>query len=310
MTLCVAALCEQGNPQGAKVVCAVDGMLSHIVSADVNAPKMLFVGDWIFMFAGQLSNADLMMDAIRPVQFSPQEVKTLVRRAYRKRMAQWSVDRYLLQYEMDMEEFKTDGRNIFGEERFAELSRSIEQDSVNYQEQVLVVGWATSKTQPIFFGMDREGLASHALDGIAAIGSGADVAMSTMLVLGQNRGMTLEDTLYSVASAKFAAERCEGVGQTTTMFVSWKRTETDPEKSRSGNFVHPPQMDEIRKVWDRYGKPRIPQQGWNLLSTIAVGLYEGRGRQVGVQHILKETKANKRRRKTGQSASQKSERAK
>ena len=76
MTLCVAALCEQGNPQGAKVVCAVDGMLSHIVSADVNAPKMLFLGDWIFMFAGQLSNADLMMDAIRPVQFGSQEVKT------------------------------------------------------------------------------------------------------------------------------------------------------------------------------------------------------------------------------------------
>jgi hypothetical protein len=95
--------------------------------------------------------------------------------------------------------------------------------------------------------MDREGLASHALDGIAAIGSGADVAMSTMLVLGQNRGMTLEETLYSVASAKFAAERCEGVGRTTTMFVSWKRTESDPEKSRGGNFVHPPQVDEIKE---------------------------------------------------------------
>jgi hypothetical protein len=146
MTLCVAALCEQGNPQGAKVVCAVDGMLSHIVSADVNAPKMLFVGDLIFMFAGQLSNADLMMDAIRPVQFSPQEVKTLVRRAYRKRMAQWSADRYLLQYEMDMEEFKSDGRNIFGEERFAALSRSIEQDSVNLHLQ----------TRHIQFVVDRE----------------------------------------------------------------------------------------------------------------------------------------------------------
>ena len=298
MTLCVAALCEQGNPQGAKVVCAVDGMLSHIVSADVNAPKMLFVGDWIFMFAGQLSNADLMVDEIRPVQFTPQEVKTLVRHAYRKRMAQWSADRYLLQYEMDMEKFKTDGRSIFGEERFAELSRSIEQDAINYQEQVLVVGWAASKTQPIFFGMSRDGLASHVLDGIAAIGSGADVAMSTMLVLGQNRHMTLEDTLYSVASAKFAAERCEGVGQTTTMFVSWKRTDKDPKKSRGGNFVQPAQMGEIRKVWDRHGRPRIPQQGWTLLSTIAAGLYEGRERQIGIQHIMKEMKANKRKRKT------------
>src|SRR5437899_8941638 len=104
MTLCVAALCEQPHPQGAKVVCAVDGMLSHIVSVDVKAPKMLFLGDWLFMFAGQLSNADLMMDDIRPVQFTAQQIKTLVRNAYRKRMAQWSADRYLLQYEMDMQE--------------------------------------------------------------------------------------------------------------------------------------------------------------------------------------------------------------
>jgi hypothetical protein len=255
MTLCVAALCEQGSPQGAKVVCAVDGLLSHIVSADVGAPKILFLGDWVFMFAGQLSNADLMMDEIRQTKFSPQVVKTLVRHAYRKRMGQWSADRHLLQYEMDMAEFKTDGRNIFGEERFAEISRTIEQDASNYQEQVMVVGWGESKTQPILFGMDRVGLTSHSLDSLAAIGVGQDIAMSTMLVLGQHRGMTLEETLYSVSSAKFAAERCDGVGQTTTMFVSWKRTENDPIDRRSGNFVHPPQMEELRKVWEKYGNP-------------------------------------------------------
>jgi hypothetical protein len=32
------------------------------------------------------------------------------------------------------------------------------------------------------------------------------------------------------------------------MFVSWKRTDNDPENRRSGKFVHPPQMDELRKV--------------------------------------------------------------
>jgi ATP-dependent protease HslVU (ClpYQ) peptidase subunit len=293
MTLCVAALCEQGNPQGAKVVCAVDGMLSLLVSADVDAPKILFLGDWIFMFAGQLSNADLMMDEIRSVKFTPQEVKNLVRNAYRKRMAQWSADRYLIQYEMDMKEFKTDGRTIFGEERFPELSRAIEQDSVNYQEQVLVVGWAASKGQPVFFGMNRDGMASHALDGIAAIGSGQDVAMSTMMMLEQRRTMTLEETIYSVSSAKFAAERYEGVGRTTTMFVSWKRSDDDPTERPSGNFIHPPQVDELRKVWEKYGKPRVPSQGWGLFSKIATGLYEGRGRQLTLQHIAKEGKAHK-----------------
>jgi ATP-dependent protease HslVU (ClpYQ) peptidase subunit len=286
MTVCIAAMCEQGNAQGAKVVCATDGMLSHVVSADVKAPKMLFFGDWIFMFAGQLSNADLMMDELRPLKFPAQEIKTLVRRAYRKRMSQWSADRYLLQYDVDMDEFKKDGRNIFGDERFGELSRSIDQDAVNYQEQVVTVGWAASKSMPIFFGMSRDGLQSHALDGLAAIGSGAEVAMSTMLVLGQNRSMTLEETIYSVSSAKFAAEGCEGVGKTTTMYVSWKRTENDPPNRPSGNFVHPPQIDELRRVWDKYGKPRIPTQALPLTHKITVGLWEGRGRNVGLEHLM------------------------
>ena len=196
---------------------------------------------------------------------------------------------------------------MFGEERFAELSRAIEQDSLNYQEQVLVVGWAGSKTQPKLFGMYRDGLASHALDGIAAIGSGTDIAMSTMMMLGQHRGLTLEETIYSVASAKFAAERCEGVGRTTTMFISWKRTDDDPTDHLSGNFVQPLQLEELRKTWERHSKPRIPRQAWNLCSSIATGLYEGRGRQLTLTHIMKEGKANRTTRKVKQSASQKSE---
>jgi hypothetical protein len=308
MTVCVAAVCEQGNPEGAKVVCAVDGMLSAVVSADIAAPKMLFLGDWIFMFAGQLSNGDLMMDDIRSVKFDPNEIKTLVRKAYRKRMAQWSVDRYLLQYDLDMEEFKREGRNIFGEERFAELTRTIEQDAVNYQENVIVVGWGGSQAKPVFFGMNRDGLASHALDSIAAIGTGAAVALPTLMVLEQHRSQTLEETIYCVASAKFAAERCDGVGKTTTMFVSWKRKDSDPANKPSGNFVHPPQIQELRKMWEEHGKPRIPHHKWNVLSTIATGLFEGRGRRIELEHIIKESKANKSHsRKSKRSASQKSE---
>jgi ATP-dependent protease HslVU (ClpYQ) peptidase subunit len=306
MTVCIAAVCEQGNPEGAKVVCATDGMLSHVVSADVDAPKMLFLGDWVFMFSGALSNADLIMDDLRPVKFTPQEIKTLVRNAYRKRMAQWSADRYLLQYQMDMEDFKKDGPNIFGDERFAELSRTIEQDTANFQESVLVVRWAGSQAKPVFFGMSRDGLASHALDSIAAIGSGMDVAMSTLMVLEQRRTSTMEETIYAVVAAKFAAERCDGVGKDTRMFVTWKRRSGDPEGKTPGNFVQPDKVQELRKLWEKYGKPRVPEQGWNLLSSIATGLFDGRGRRIELQHIIKESKAN-RRRKAKRSASQKSE---
>jgi hypothetical protein len=286
MTVCVAAHCEHGKG-ASKVVCAVDKKLSHVVSADVDAAKLLFGHDFIFMFSGHLSNSDLIMDEIR-LDFgkeSKQNVKALVRRAYRKRMAQWSADRFLLQYNLDMDEFMAKGRNTFGEERFSELSRAIDQDAVNFQEHVLVVGWERERKMPVFFSMSRDGLASHALDGLAAIGSGADVAMSTMLMLQQSRFMTLEETIYSVAAAKFAAESCDGVGEKTTMWVSWQRTDGDPKERPAGNFVQPADVEELRKLWKKHGKPRIPDQAIKLTNSIATKLWDGRGRPIGIQHL-------------------------
>jgi hypothetical protein len=286
VTVCIAAHCEHSNLPS-KAVCAVDGELSGQVKGDVDALKMLFGHDFIFMFAGQLTNSDLIMDGIREgfAAGGEENIKALVRRAYRNRFAQWSADRFLSQYGLDMKEFTTKGVETFGEARFGELSRAIDQDAGNYQEQVLVVGWEKERKIPLIFSMSRDGLASQALDGIAAIGSGADVATSTMLVLRQSRFMTLEETIYSVAAAKFAAENCEGVGKTTTMFVSWKRTDDDPKGRPAGNFVQPADLEELRKMWERYGKTRIPRQVINLTNRIATRLWAGRGRRLGTQHL-------------------------
>jgi ATP-dependent protease HslVU (ClpYQ) peptidase subunit len=261
--------------------------LSGQVRGDVDALKMLFANDLIFMFAGQLTNSDLIMDGIRE-DFAAEDkgnIKAIVRRAYRKRFAQWSADRFLSQYDLDMKEFTTKGVETFGEARFGELSRAIDQDAANYQEQVLVVGWEKERKIPLIFSVSRDGLASHALDGIAAIGSGADVAISTMLVLEQSRHMTLEETIYSVAAAKFAAENCEGVGKKTTMFISWKRTDDDPKGRPAGNFVQPEDLEELRRMWERHGKPRIPRQVIKLTNRIATKLWAGRGRALGTQHL-------------------------
>jgi hypothetical protein len=289
VTVCIAAHCEHSNKLPSKAVCVVDGELSGQVKGDVDALKMLFGHDFIFMFAGQLSNSDLIMDEIRDgfAEDAKGSIKVLVRRAFRKRFAQWSADRFLSQYNLDMEEFTTNGVQKFGESRFGELSRAIDQDAANYQEQVLVVGWEKERKIPLIFSVSRDGLASHALDGIAAIGSGADIAVSTMLVLQQSRLMTLEETIYSVAAAKFAAESCEGVGKTTTMFVSWKRTEDDPKGLPTGNFVPPADLEELRRVWEKHGKPRIPRQAMKLTNRIATTLWtgRGRGRPIGIQHL-------------------------
>lgn len=291
MTVGIAALCEFSH--GAKVVCATDGRLSlpQGVSADVNAPKMIFLGDWVFMFAGELSEADLILDHIRSVKFSHIDIKKVVRNAFHKRMAEWSGDRFLSQYDLDMAEFKKQGREMFGDKHFGDLSLMIEQDASNYKQQILVVGWGQSKHLPIFFGMSRDGLSSHAFDAVAAIGSGAEIALPTMFVIGQHREMTLEETIYSVAAAKFASERCDGVGQETTMYVSWKRDDSQPGRDA---FVQPDQIAELRRMWEKYGKPAIPDKATLLLNKIATGLFGGKPREVGLKHVTMLHKAAKK----------------
>lgn len=283
VTVCIAALCES-NGESTKVVCAVDGKLSHNVTADVDAPKIIFLGDIVFMFAGTLSNADLILDEIKQRPRTDQ-LKPIVRAAYRSRLAQWSADRFLMQYDMDMQEFKKEGRKIFGDERYSELSRTIEQDVANYNEQVLVVGWKKDEIFPEIFSIGRDGMSSHVMDGIAAIGSGADVAMSTMLLLKQNRHKTLEETIYAVAAAKFAAEKCEGVGELTTMYVSWKKGDDSPKHHPNGCIVQRRQIAEIRKVWDRHGEPKIPNSALRATGKIVDDMWQKQSRKVTVRHI-------------------------
>ena len=65
--------------------------------------------------------------------------------------------------------------------------------------------------------------------GWAAIGSGTSLACATLLQLAQHRTSPLEDTLYAVASAKFASERGRGIGHTSLhMSISHKKETGKP----------------------------------------------------------------------------------
>jgi hypothetical protein len=176
----------------------------------------------------------------------------------------------LFHFELDMPEFKSKGRGFFRDERFAELSRQMENDRSNYREQVLAVGWGGSPRDVKIYSVDTYGVYSHAYDGIAAIGSGQEVAMSTLLVLEQKRHFSLEETLYTVAAAKFAAEQCDGVGQkSTVMRVAWKRSDKDDPAKPPGKFIQEDGIKQLRQMWEKYGKPRIPRKAEPTLIKLA-----------------------------------------
>jgi hypothetical protein len=106
--------------------------------------------------------------------------------------------------------------------------------------------------------VSSDGDRDHQYAGISAIGSGSEVALSTMMLLGQSRDSSLLQTLYTVAAAKFASEKStEGdIGRKTSIFVTWKRTEADAEKPPI-KFLEDAHVEQLYKLWDRYGRPQI-----------------------------------------------------
>ena len=76
-----------------------------------------------------------------------------------------------------------------------------------------------------------------------------------MLLLSHSYNRRLEDTLYTVAAAKFAAEQADGVGKNTALLVTWKRRQSDPEKKVAAKFFEEKELEQLRQIWEKYGRP-------------------------------------------------------
>jgi 20S proteasome alpha/beta subunit len=272
MTVCIAAACDEG----ARVVMATDGLLSYgPVTADNMISKFTWLDDWCCMFAGEPSNVEMIfeeLDDLAPGEkLTRANIKKLLLAAYQRRQGKWLAAKVLSPYDLSLEEFKKDGLKMFGESEFSRLSKAIHEHSFQYSDQLLVVGWGKTPHATMMHQIDPDGDRDHKYTGVAAIGAGQEVAVSTLLLLGQSRQSSLEETLYSVAAAKFSAEKSQGqsVGQNTAMYITWKRTEKDNERKPVGIHVQPDEIAELRQLWEDYGKPRIPDEGWNVIDKIS-----------------------------------------
>lgn len=239
MTVCIAAICENGR----KFVAATDRRLSFAgIATDLLPGKMFwFGGDWLFLYAGVPSRIELINEEMRKFpKFDRATVYETVTTSYRRAKAKFCAHAILAQYDLSMDEFKTDGLKMFGEETFSRLSEQIDSEATYFNEQLLAIGYGDNENAANIFEVGPT-LASHALSGVAAIGSGAEVALANVLLLKQARHRQLSDTIYAVAAAKFAAEIAQesDVGNTTLMYVGWKRTETDQQDKPPGGVLKP-----------------------------------------------------------------------
>lgn len=264
----IAAICNRG----ANIICATDGARTTEISADLSAFKMQVYGEWVFLFAGTMSNIDLIMEELRqsisddPTLLSRKKVQIALKTAYLKRRSEWLADRNLAAYDLTIEEFKNYGLKMFGEKLFSELDLSIRQDVQNFNEYVTVTGWGGAHQSAMIYTVSPDGSGSSIFDGFATIGSGASVAHNTLMLLKCARHQPFEYALYAVTAAKFASEDCEGVGRSTALMVTHKRKSPD---DKFFTLIQPEQIDKLRVEWEKYSKPRIPPEALPTLLMIA-----------------------------------------
>ena len=281
MTVCIAATCDNGE----NIVTATDGLLSAgDVTGDIILGKMLWYGDWLFLYAGIPAYFNLIMEEVEAMgadnhdALSRRRIQQTVRVAYRKFAARLSSRESLDPFDMTMEEFKETGLKVFGEQFHGELLRTISQRATQINEQLLVIGWGKSPLSVMIYEVSATADWLHTAGGFACIGSGAQIAQSMLLTLGQARHRTLAETMFNVACAKFASEKSSGldVGQMTTMYVSRKRSADDDPSKLCGDFIEPKDVDALRALWEEHLKPRIPDEARLVISGIGTRINRGK----------------------------------
>ncbi len=274
MTVCIAAACEQGKV----VVTASDGLLSYGgVTADVLPGKSYWFGDWQFLYAGTPSEVDLIFEELRkidgeePTALHRANIQDTVRRAYDRFVAGESSRGILAPYGLSLDEFKQTGLRAFGKQKYSELCSAIEFQARSIANELIVIGWGDKPSACMLFSVSTNRSDSYALAPLCAIGSGGYVALSTLLSLGQARHVTLTDTIYTVAAAKFSSEMSEGqfVGENTLIHISWKRRAEDDPNREAGVFLQREEIRQLRSIWEQFGRPKIPHQVNELTTQIA-----------------------------------------
>jgi hypothetical protein len=90
----------------------------------------------------------------------------------------------------------------------------------------------------------------HDITGFRTIGTGAQTASSILYFFGQNCRTPLALTLYHASAAKFMAESASDVGKHTSIIVL--------QPNGEAILLLEPDIDNLRFMWDREGKPRVP----------------------------------------------------
>jgi len=293
LTVCIAAACEDGKT----IVSATDGLVSLGAATGENVlGKIQWFGPWQFMYSGVPSNFSMVYEEIVNMYaedkslLSRMKVQETVKRAYSQVVSRLSSFPVLNPLGMTMEKFIETGRNSFGDETYAALLQDITANGRNFSDQIVVTGWGHSPNSAMVYEIGQYGDAIHTSMGFTVIGSGASLAHTTLVLLGQARHLDLSETIFNVACAKFSSERSGelDVGRRTTIYIS--RKGDDAQKS-DGKFIEAEDIAKLRDLWEKHLKPRIPDEARSEIVGIAA---RASGGKVSVRNMVEVISANQR----------------
>jgi hypothetical protein len=184
-------------------------------------------------------------------------------KAYTAFIAKASSSPTLSLFGLALEEFTKRGLEMFGDAIFSQMHSEITARSRYFEDQILTLGWGATASSTMIYGVHPgANTTSDDLTGVAAIGSGADVALATLLSLGQSRDSTLAETLFNVTVSKFSSEKSQGmgVGLRTSVYISWKRREKDAKGEPAGTFLSTEHINEFRRLWEAYVRLKMPDE--------------------------------------------------
>jgi hypothetical protein len=259
VTVCIGALCENGN----KIVLVSDNKVSFgDFSADMAVFKQeVVVPQWLTLFAGDdvehipfiLGRARVLLSATqrrKKAVPTPAQVANAVQKAYEERLDAQIEARVLRRYKFTCQSFRDEGKKQCTPEIYNGLCSKIA--SVKLSLSFLIAGFDEKKNGHLIVGGGNEAPRDYNALGFVAIGTGGNAAFSSLLFHRQRQHLSqscsVTDCVYVTYAAKFMAESATDVGDKSTSCVIVEATKTSTIL----------EWWKLQEIWKNEGAPRLP----------------------------------------------------
>lgn len=255
MTVCIAAIA--GGSSEPHIIAASDRMMSWggTVTGETSLKFDRLHSRWAAMIAGDdvLPVEPIIRSITKALvgdKPTVEQVQQAIRQSWQAAKNQIATTHVLSAYNLELDTFIANGRELFGDVGFADLRAAIERAS-ELSCELLVYGFDEFDLPTVFVVVHPGEPVNFSRLGFAAIGSGRDSAIASLMWKPPHKSFVDTATaIYRVAAAKFMAESAVGVGRDTSI---------NGIRPTGEAFVVPAAIvNAIRVLWESDGQPRIP----------------------------------------------------